>query len=456
MCHMNDTEKEALIAKWNPHFIDVTKGSWVGTIPREKYLDGLVEATAIRHVIVLTGVRRSGKSTLMHQLMGKLIEQGTDPKNVLYLHLEDILILPHLNMGWKLLEELYTYYLEKYNPQGKVYLFLDEIQGVAEFNRWIATYYERKENIKFVISGSRQSLIGSETSTLLTGRTVQFDIYPFNFYEYLIAKKVKIGKGNTVAQIRESNFSQTLSLLHHLGNYFIEGGYPEVVLASNERNKALIANTYYRDILTRDIINPHEIHNAAEIESLGLSILSDFTKTHTYRSLGRPQKLSVNTVKTYLNYFYKAYLFFESSHFSYKTKETQDIQKPKKLYVVDNGMRNFNIPLLHPDIGQCAENIVYMELKKQNAVVHYWRGKREVDFVAMNPNLSLYNVSYTDSLHEREVEGLIEGLEEFGVERGTILTRNLFETKKYDSKVIECIPLWAWLIWQGKLFFKET
>jgi predicted AAA+ superfamily ATPase len=457
---MENIEKETLINKWNPHFQDTAKGGWVDTVPREKYLARLWEAMELRHVIVLTGVRRSGKSTLMQQLIGKLIEEKTDPKNALYLHLEDVLVRPYLKLGWKLLEELYTYYLEKYNPQGKVCVFLDEIQSVSEFNRWIYSHYERQENVKFIIAGSRQSLIESEASTLLTGRTVRFDIYPFNFYEYLATKNVNVGKGNTVEELRNSNFSQTTSILHHLGNFLNEGGYPEIVLAQKERNKELIANTYYRDILTRDIINPHEIRNPNEIESLGLQVLVDFTKTHTYRSLGKPQKLSVKTVKAYLDYFYKAYLFFESSHFSYKTKETQDVQKPKKIYVVDNGMRNFNVVVPRRDLGQRAENVVFLELMKNHPAVYYWKKKKEVDFVVMDPKmkptLALYNVSYTDKLHEREVKGLVEGLKEFNLDSGTILTKNYFDKKEKDKKTVEFIPLWAWLIANGKVFFKEN
>jgi len=457
---MKQVEKETLISKWNPHFQDISKGGWVDTVPREKYLGRLWEAMELRHVMVLTGVRRSGKSTLIQQLIGKLIEEGTDPKNTLYLHLEDVLVRPYLKLGWKLLEELYTYYLEKYNSQGKVFVFLDEIQSVSEFNRWVYSHYEKKENIKFLISGSRQSLIESEASTLLTGRTVRFDIYPFNFYEYLATKNVQVGKGSTVEELRDSNFSQTTVMLHHLGNFLNEGGYPEIVLAQKERNKELIANTYYRDILTRDIINPHEIRNPSEIESLGLQILSDFTKTHTYRSLGRPQKLSVNTVKTYLDYFYKAYLLFESNYFSYKTKETQDVQKPRKIYVVDNGMRNFNVVVPRRDLGQCVENVVFLELMKNHPAVYYWKGKQEVDFVVMDPRvepkLALYNVSYVDKPHKRETKGLIEGLKEFDLDRGMILTKNYFDKKVIDNKTIEFAPLWAWLIAYGRTFFKES
>jgi len=452
---METSEIELLIKKWNPHFEDPTKDEWVGKVPREKYMQRLWKVMDIRHIVVLTGVRRSGKSTLMRQLMGRLIQEGTNPKNVLYLYFEDLLVQKYLSQGSDLLEQFYAYYMEKYNPQGKVYVFLDELQGVKDFNRWLHTHYEFNRNIKFVVSGSRRSLIESETATLLTGRNVQFDIYPFNFYEYLLVHNVEVKGSDTIENIRDANFSQTTSILHHLGNFLYEGGYPEIVLAKNPESKSAIANGYYRDTLTRDVINPNNIRNPREIEVLGLQVLADFTKTHTYRSLGQPQGLSVDTVKTYLEYFYKSYLLFESRHFSYKTKETQDVRRPIKLYVVDNGLRNFNTLNLRPDLGQCAENIVYMELAKNNVAIHYFRKEKEVDFVVFNPDLSLVNVSYTDQVRDREVESMAEALQEFNLEKGIVLTKNYSSAKTVEGKIIEFVPLWAWLILNGRVFFKE-
>lgn len=453
---MNPTETELLIKKWNPHFEDPTKGEWVGKVPREKYMQRLWGIMDIRHIVILTGVRRAGKSTLMQQLIGKLLEKGTKPANILYLYFEDLLVQKYLSQGADLLEQFYSFYMEKYNPQGRVYLFLDELQGVADFNRWLHTQYEFNKHIKFIVSGSRRSLIDSEAATLLTGRNVQFDIYPFNFYEYLLVHNVEVSGSNTIESIRDANFSQTTAILHHLGNFLYEGGYPEIVLAKVPESKTAIANGYYRDTLTRDVINPNNIRNPREIEVLGLQILSDFTKTHTYRSLGNPQGLSVDTVKTYLEYFYRSYLFFESRHFSYKTKETQDIRRPIKLYVVDNGLRNFNTLNLRPDFGQCAENTVYMELVKNNVAIHYWRGKKEIDFVVLNPDLVLFNVSYADQVHDREVEGMVEGLHKFNLKRGVVLTKNYFDKKVIEGKTVEFTPFWAWLIANGRVFFKET
>lgn len=453
---MEIAEIELLIKKWNPHFEDPTKGEWVGKVPREKYMQRLWKVMDIRHIVVLTGVRRSGKSTLMRQLMGRLIQEGTNPKNVLYLYFEDLLVQKYLALGSDLLEQFYAYYMETYNPQGKVYIFLDELQGIKDFNRWLHTQYEFNRNIKFVVSGSRRSLVESDTATLLTGRNVQFDIYPFNFYEYLLVHNVEIQGSDTIQSIRDGNFSQTNAILHHLGNFLYEGGYPEIVLAKNTESKSAIANGYYRDTLTRDVINPNNIRNPREIEVLGLQVLADFTKTHTYRSLGQPQGLSVDTVKTYLDYFYQSYLLFESRHFSYKTKETQDVRRPIKIYAVDNGLRNFNTLNVRPDFGQCAENMVYMELAKNNVAIHYWKGEKEVDFVVFNPNLSLVNVTYTDQVHDREVASLAMALHEFDLKKGVILTKNYSDTKEVDGKIIECIPLWAWLILNGRVFFRES
>lgn len=438
---------EKLITDWNPHFEDINRGRWKDTVPREKYLETLRKLIGIRHTIILTGVRRAGKSTLMQQLAGWLIkEKKVPPRNVLYLFLEDLLVSPYLQLGADLLEAIYSYYLERYNPQGKVYLMLDEIQGVKGFNRWIASKYERKENVKFILSGSCRSLIEAESATVLTGRNVQIDVYPFSFYEYLLIKNIDIkGEGETQS-IWENNHFQHIPILHHLGNYLAEGGYPEIVLSENETEKKAIAAGYYRDTVSRDVLLPNNVRNARDVELLGLQVLADFTKTHTLNSLSKPNKLSVDTVKNYLAYFTLAYLFFESTYFSYKTKETQDIQKPRKLYVVDNGLRNFNIPNIRPDLGQCAENVAYIELRKNNVAVHYWKGKHELDFAVLNPKLRLYNVSYTDQLHEREIAGLLEAMDEFGLDQGTILTKNYFTKQKFGKKTIELIPLWVWLI----------
>jgi predicted AAA+ superfamily ATPase len=112
-----------------------------------------------------------------------------------------------------------------------------------------------------------------------------------------------------------------------------------------------------------------------------------------------------------------------------------------------------------PDLGQRAENVAFLELKKNHPAVYYWQGKQEVDFVVLDPRqetkLKLYNVSYTDEPYEREERGLVEGLKEFRLDQGTVLTKNRLETKVVEDKKIDFVPLWAWLITSNKTFFKE-
>jgi len=437
---------ESLIKKWNPHFEDVKLGMWVGSTHRTFYLDKMSSLMNIRHILILTGVRRSGKSTIMRQMVGRLIKSGVKPTNILYLYLEDVMVQKHLAEGATLLEEFYTRYLEKYNPQGKIYVFLDELQGIPDFNRWLHTRYEFDRDTKFIVSGSSRSILEGKTATLLTGRNILIDVYPFTFAEYLHLHRIKIKSDSDPRQILDYHHSQQSQILHHLGNYLFEGGFPEIVLADNAFSKSEIASGYYQDIISRDVLGPHEVRNSQEVEVLGIQILSDFTKTHSYRNLGRTQDLSVGTIKTYLDYFSQSYLFSESTYFSYKTKESQDIRRPRKIYVVDNGLRNFIVPQLRPDLGQCAENVVYQELKKRKVAIYYWQGKKEVDFVTLNPNLELYNVSYTDQPPDRETEGMLEAMTEFKQKQAVILTKNYSASIDIDGHKIEYIPLWAWLL----------
>ncbi len=461
---MNPADIQTLLTKWNPHFLDVNKGLWQHTTPRSWYLSQIEKTINMRHVVVLTGVRRSGKSVLLHQLMNSLIVSGVSATNVVYINLEDILIEKYLVeegkqrdsfvVGAELLENLYQTYRATYNPQGKVYLLLDEIQGITAFNHVLNTWYESQENVKVFVSGSHRSIEESETATLLTGRTIQFVINPLNFFEYLGVRGVESHAGSTIEEVWRSNASQASVFLFHLHNYLIEGGFPEIVLAKEEDEKRRIAQGYYRNFLVRDIISPRQIRNARDIEVLGLRLLADFTKTHTYRKLGLPLKLAPETVKTYLEYFYDSYLFSESSFFSYSTKETQDVQKPKKIYTVDNGLRNFNVLRFSPDLGRNAENVVFNELKNTHAGVFYWQDTHEVDFVVMDEETSLYNCSYTDEFAQREELGLVEGMKAFKKEKAVLLTRNTYKEKQVDGKIIQHIPLWAWLLAQGYVGFE--
>ncbi len=444
---MKTTIFDTLIQTWNPHFSNSDDEKWEHSIPRKHYMSLLKTYLDLRHVLILTGIRRAGKSTLMHQLMQYLLqEKNIPPYNVLYLFLEDVSILPYMQNGIQFLDELFSFYLETYNPKGMLYVFLDEIQSVPDFNRWVATRYEKHPRVKFILSGSRYSLVQSDTASLLTGRNILLQIEPFSFAEYLAVHKVSCREGEDASSVWRLNVANQSVFLHYLSAYMKEGGFPEIVLANNDVQKRVLASNYFRDCITRDILLPNHVRNEHLIELLAFHLLQEFTKTHTYSSLGKPYKLSAETVKNYLMYFEKAFLFYQNQSFSYKTKETQDIQKPKKIYAADNGLRNLNIPYIRPDLGQCAENICSLEFRRQMLQQYYWKRKHEVDFVVFRPSISLYNVSYTDVIHPREIDSLVEAMEHFSLEESTLLTKSLHGTETVQGKRIHCIPVWAWLL----------
>ena len=174
---------ETLLTQYNPQW--KKKSAFDHLIPRGKYLEGLMKLIDRREIIVLQGIRRSGKSSLLKLLMKALIDRGTPKTNLFFMNLEDYRFGSDKNLDT--LDQVYQAYIEKIEPEGQHYVFLDEIQEIPDFERWLRTYYEQSELVKFVVTGSSSSLFSAELATLLTGRQIAVEVFPFSFPEYFAA-----------------------------------------------------------------------------------------------------------------------------------------------------------------------------------------------------------------------------------------------------------------------------
>lgn len=389
-------------------------------------------------IIAFIGVRRSGKTHLMYNTIRRL--RKTMPiENIVYLNFEDDRIYPFNLQDLSLFLEAY-YELFPNKKEEKVIFFLDEIQVVENWEKFVRRLYDT-ENCQIFISGSSSKLLSSEIATNLRGRTLSFEIFPLSFKEYLLFNDVKI---NIYSSKSKSQ------IINYFEKYLQYGGFPEL-LFGNIRFARQTLQEYIDLIIYRDLIERYKITNHYLMKYLvkycftNISTLFSFNKLfNDLKSQGI--KLSKNTLYNYMQYLEDAYAVFSMPIYSRSVAEQS--KNPKKIYSVDIGFKT--AISLSPDIGHKFENIVFLQLRKITKEIFYWKSKQEIDFIYIhNEQLKLINVAYdltnTDTL-KREVNGLLEGMKKTNTSESVLINNDKNETIIKEGKKIYVIPLWKWLL----------
>jgi len=392
-----------------------------------------------KEIIIITGIRRSGKSSLMRLISNDIIKEYDVPlDNILYLNFEDERFIDFSHNDF---EPLYETFIELYHPHGKKYIFLDEIQNIKGWEKWVNRLYEF-EDIKIFITGSNATLLSSEIATALTGRNRQLTCYPFSFREFLTLRGYKFNQKDVY--LREKKVR-----IKNLFKEYIElGGFPEVL--KNKDNTLL--EQYFKDIVYRDVIARYNIRNVKEIRELILFLSSNIGTTHSYKNLKELIDVkSLNTVKNYLEYLENVYLFFCIDLFDFSIK--RQIYNPSKIYSIDSALSSSVAFRFSQDSGHIYENFVFVELLRRNKEIFYWKSKRgkEVDFLikrGLNIEEAI-QVSITLAEYktkQREVDGLLDASRELNVKNLLIITEDEEGEEKIGKTKIKVIPLWKWLL----------
>lgn len=394
---MNISEIMIVLEKWNFWSQQIDTG-----FRRPFYFEKLNKLLRMSEIVALTGIRRSGKSTLILQLIEELIEKGTKPKNTLYINFEEPNFSDNLNV--KFLVRIFDAYLESVAPKGKVYLFLDEVQMVSGWERFVVSLYDRKVDVKIFVTGSSSKLLMGEISTLLSGRYVSEVIYPLSFREFMDFKKEDY-----------SVLIKTTKLYNYLREYIEFGGFPKVVIEKDNYGKKTLLIEYFNSILERDILLRHRIKNKNDIgEIANFSLANISSKISTYK-LEKDFGISSPNSRRYFEYFKEAFLLQFVPFFSYSVKRQR--YNPQKVFSIDTGLRNAVSFKFSEDIGKLMENIVLLEFLRRKEKPYYWEGKTEVDFVLRRGHevSELVNVCYSLNVQslERELKSLEEGMSEF-------------------------------------------
>jgi uncharacterized protein len=408
---------------------------------RQKYLAEIKRYLKTDEIIVLSGVRRSGKTTLLYQAVRLLMTTGKVPaKNILFVNCDE----PEFAGQKGALAEAVDTYRSEIAPRGTIYLLFDEVQAVENWEREIKSLYDRKHS-KIILSGSSSYLLDPQVSTLLSGRYFTIPVYPLDFTEYLLFHSI------SPSADKAKRAAQKYEITSGLRQYLHEGGFPVVVLQQDERTKQDYLRAYYDSIVYRDIVRTNVVRNQKALATLLHYLFTNIASPYSYRRLKEMLGTDIDTVRDYIHFAGQAKILFEVQAFAYSLPA--QARQNKKIYCIDTGLRNAVSFRFSEDEGKLAENLVFLELMRSGHTPFYWKGIREVDFVITAPDktLTAINVCYGDTIPEREYEGLKEFAGEFDKKAG----RLIILTKDYEATIgeIACIPLWKWLLAEtgGKL-----
>ena len=394
----------------------------------------------------IVGPRRAGKTFLMFLEIKKIMEK-TDKKATIYINFENRKLIPLKNKYFNdIIEFIYSENLfERYK---KLYLFLDEVQRMEGWEQYIRSIYDEfKDKIKIFISGSSANLLSTEYSKLLTGRHLTTKVTPLSFKEFLSFKNIKIHSKTPTEQ-------EEATIKKQLKEYLKTGGFPDVVLG---KEKEEILSQLFTDIVTRDVLSRIDIRKEDVVEEFSYYLASNVSKLLSFNKMknfftSRGIKISVPTLTNYFWHLKNAFLFFDSLIFSYTIKD--QMQYPRKIYCIDNGLVNIVGFKTSENIGDLFENTVANELFRRGNKLYYWKNRQqdEVDFVVTQGAQvkQLIQVCYeleTIDTKQREIRSLIKAMNAFKLKEGLILTNTSEGRESIDGKnSIVYLPLWKWLL----------
>ena len=378
-------------------------------------------------IVVISGIRRCGKSTLLQQ-----IRAGMQEKHY-FMNFDDERLIHFKTEDFQLLHELF---MEFFGKQSTFYF--DEIQNVPGWERFVRRLHD--EGNKVFVTGSNASMLSRELGTRLTGRHITFHLYPFSFSEYMKFRHETVSRESLYTTTGRSVLQKRFSEFLHLG------GFPGFLKGNNSDTlKSLYQSIIYRDVMVRNRLTAEK-----EILELVWYLAGNLTRPSSNNSLAKRVGIkNATTIKNYLSFLEDTYLLFQLKVFDYSA--SRQLHHPRKHYFIDNGLVRSVGFMFSEESGRLLENLVFLELKRRGHELYYHHGKKECDFLVREGNhvTQAIQVSYTLEAPEtrtRELSGLHEAMATHKLKEGLILTNYMEETIKTAEGTIQIEPVWKWMI----------
>ena len=388
--------------------------------------DSIVAKLHLRQIHLLKGIRRSGKTTLFKLIINHLIE-SVDSKSILYVNLDD----PYFTELYS--DSKYLYKLlelsQKLTGVKVEYLFLDEIQNVKHWEKFVKSIYDNEVVTKILVTGSNSSLLDGEYGTLLSGRYLQDQVTAPSFLEVL---KINNIKSRLDLIRRKSEVLKIIADMMEFGSFF------EVLREPTFKRDIILS--YYETIIFKDCIANNNLRDTKTFKEISNFIISNSSNLYSYNSIAKATGINDNSIKEYIRVLEDSYLCSEIKQYSYSLKE--QIKSKKKIYINDNGFLAQTAFRFSKNLGSTFENLVYTEFRKQGYEIYFYNKYFECDFICKKDDkLIAIQVCYelTGQNREREFNGLKRLKIE--VDKKILLTYN--QSEELDGE-IEVLAFWDW------------
>ena len=403
------------------------------SIPGEEFIerdifDKVKDSGENPFIIIINGIRRCGKSTLMQQI------RRINKENRYYLNFDDERLI-----GFSIddFQKVHEIYVELYGLENTFYF--DEIQNIDKWETFVRRMHDSKN--KVYITGSNASMLSRELGTRLTGRHLSYTLYPFSFREYLRFNNISVSKDDFYLTEPRSIIKK------HFNQYLTTGGIPEYLMYGNTD----YLKSLYESIIYRDVIARYNLPDEKTLKGLIHYLASNIGREFSFNSLRKMLGLSnATTVKEYLNYFENSFLVFTIPRYSPSLKK--QMYSNKKVYFIDNGLANNISFRFSENRGSMLENIVFLSLKRKDCQIYFHKDKKECDFVIKDGFEIREAIQVTQNIEDsvtrkREIEGLKEAMDEYELKEGLILTEYTEEEiVLQDKRTIIVKPIWKWLL----------
>ena len=409
---------------------------------REVYQKKLEKDLITEVIIIITGIRRAGKSSLIL----KHLDASSTGRKSLVINLEDPRLPQDLDNNFLMdALEAYMIAIDTHPPELVV---IDEAQHAKGWEKF-ARYLVEIKGIKCVVTGSSAGLLNDEYATAVTGRHLNLEVFPLSFDEFLKFRGIK---ATSEIEIIKNRFK----IKSAFNEYIAYGGFPEVALSGDNRIKVELLRNYFNDILVKDITKRYNIKLQGRLDAIAKDYLSNIATVLSFRNVSKTYNVSLQTVERFSKYLSNAYLFFYIKKFSLSKRRQENSMS--KLYTMDNGFYTALGFKSTESLDKLMENLVAIKFISDASFnhyleVYYWQdyGQREVDFVIKKDTAikQLVQVTYASSgndIKKRETENIIRAASELKCDDLLIITWDYEGVIKESGKEIKCIPLWKWLL----------